>query len=364
MTGKSLVPNGDGYYVPACPPSRREDQTLEDNRTDTATVAPPSPVRQFFGWRTLLGLAVAGVVIYIFLTEFDVGAAWIALSQVRWGYLVAALVIYYLSVPLRGGRWGVLLRSAGYDLPVGRLCLYYVMAWFLNAILPSRLGDLYRAYLPKREYDVPLAASVGVLFSEKVLDLAITAGLVLVSGSFYWTRLTGVAEISYLYWALGAIGVLVVAFVALVRLLPLLVVRLGGKWQTRLSLFHGGLFRDRRRLPAVFAQTVLIWGSEAIRLYLVCLALSVPVNLLIALFISQAALLLMAIPLSPAGLGIVELLMLKAFSFLDIEASLAGAVTIADRLISHWTLIAIGAIVFVAGSRLIGRRSTAAGQMT
>ena len=204
--------------------------------TQSEIAPPPSLFRQIFGVRTLVGLAVAGVVVYVFLTEFDLKEAWSALEHARWQYLLAAFAVYYLSVPLRGGRWHVLLKSAGYTISTRKLSLYYILSWFLNAILPSRLGDLYRGYLPKRHHGVPFSASIGVLFSEKVIDLAVTAGLVLVSGSFYWRRFSGGEEAGYLYWVLGAVAIMVAVFLALVLLLPRVVKRLQGKWRTRLEI--------------------------------------------------------------------------------------------------------------------------------
>ncbi len=336
--------------------SKRADVQVGDmpeaDREQMSVEAPPPLRRQMFNARTALGLIAAGVIIYIFLTQFDLHEAWAALQRMQLLYFAAAGVVYYASVPLRSRRWRILLDSAGYRVPVGRLTVYYMLAWFLNAILPSRIGDLYRAYLPRKHHDVPYSASLGVLVSEKVIDLAVTACLVVVSGAFYWTQLSAYENVGYVYWAIGAIGVLVVAFVGLVFVLPTVVSRMSGAWKARLALFHSGLFHDSRRFPDVFASTVLIWGSEALRLYLVCLALGIPVGFLVALFISQAALILMAIPLSPAGLGIVELLMLTAFSFIQIDASLAGAITIADRLVSHWSLILIGGLCFIVSSRL------------
>lgn len=331
---------------------RRTDQIMSHlSPTEGQDRSAPSLTRHLFSLRMLLGLVVAGLVGYLFLTDFDLSQALGTISQARWHYLIAAFVIYYLSVPIRGHRWRVLSRAAGHDLPTGTFTHYYFLAWFVNAVLPSRLGDIYRAWLPKRNHDIPFMATAGVLVSERVMDLAVTAALVLLSGAFYWTRLDQTRELNYITWALAGVGVIVLLYVALVYLLPRVSSRLKGKWRERAEHFHGGLFRDRSKLPLLFGETVLIWGSEAVRLYLVCLALNLELGFLIAVFISQAALILMAIPLSPAGLGIVELLMLKALSFVHISPELAGAVTIADRLISYWSLVLIGAIVYLGSSR-------------
>jgi hypothetical protein len=98
-------------------------------------------------------------------------------------------------------------------------------------------------------------------------------------------------------------------------------------------------------------MTLVIWLTEALRLYLVFLAFGVKVGFLAAVFISQAALILMSIPLSPAGLGLVELLMLKLLSSADISLATAGAITLTDRLISYWSLVIVGGITYILSPR-------------
>jgi uncharacterized protein (TIRG00374 family) len=118
-----------------------------------------------------------------------------------------------------------------------------------------------------------------------------------------------------------------------------------------LVLFQGGLFKSPSLVPAVAMMTLVIWLCEAARLYLVFKAFNIEAGFMMALFISQASLLLMSLPLSPAGLGLVELLMLKILTSINMTSELAAAVTIADRLISYWSLILSGGIVYLLSPR-------------
>lgn len=156
--------------------------------------------------RTYLGFAVAAVVIYIFFNNFDLSAALANIADAHVGYLLLATVVFYASLPLRGARWGSLLRPAGVNVGVGPLTHYYFLSWFANAILPARIGDIYRAYLLKKNKSVPISLSLGVLFSERVIDLAVTAVLVVVSGAYFRAVLKNLPESSYLYWVLRQLG--------------------------------------------------------------------------------------------------------------------------------------------------------------
>jgi uncharacterized membrane protein YbhN (UPF0104 family) len=305
-----------------------------------------------FSLRGLIGFAVAAAVIYLFLKNFDLNVAAESISRAKWHFFLLAFAIYYASLPLRGGRWGVFLRPAGHSVDSRPLTHYYFLAWFANALLPARIGDLYRAYLLKKNKNVPISLSLGVLFSERVFDLMVTAGLVVFSGIYFWSFLRGSSQSDYIVFGFMAVILVIVVFIALVAGLPHLVRLFPQSWRNKLELFRTGLFRSPSLLPLAFTMTLLIWISEALRLYFVFLAFGINAGFLVAVFISQAALIVMAVPLSPAGLGLVEILMLKILATAGLTSDVAGALTIADRIISYWSLLALGGIGYLLSARI------------
>ena len=303
-------------------------------------------------WRTVAGFAVAAVVIVIFLRNFPLREALAGIASARWPLLVLAFFSFYISLPLRGARWGILLKPAGFSVRTSSLSRYYFLSWFANAILPARIGDVYRAYLLKKNENIPVSLSLGVLFSERIFDLGITAGLVVLSGSYYWAFLRGSDESRYLLWGIIFTVMIIVFFITLALLLPSLIKFTPLSWRPYLARFGSGIFKTPALLPAVGIMTLLIWLSEAVRLYLVFLALGIKAGFLAALFISQASLILMSIPLSPAGLGLVEIMMFKLLASADISLAAAGAVTLVDRMISYWSLVIFGGIAYILSPRI------------
>ncbi len=299
----------------------------------------------------LVAVLVAGFVIYIFLKRFHLGEAMTIIGQANIGLFLAALFIFYVSLPLRGHRWKVLLGGSNIDLPQWDLTRYYFLAWFANCILPARIGDIYRAYLLKKNKEISVSLSLGVLFSEKIFDLASTAILVIIGGLFYFDKIADPQLRAIIIDGLWVIGILVVIFAIfswrsgiLKKLLPV-------RFQNIYELFRQGLFKSPRLIPLVSLESFAIWLSEAGRLFLVAWALGVQIDFMLAIFISQAALILMTLPLTPAGLGLVELLMLTLLGQTGLSANMAAAVVIADRLISFWSLIILGGIHYLMSSR-------------
>ncbi len=292
------------------------------------------------------------MVIIVFLRNFEIGQAIEAISSAKWYLILASAAVYYLSLPLRASRWGLLLRPSGHDIAVEPLAHYYFLSWFINALLPARIGDIYRAYLLKKNNGVPVSLSFGVLFSERVFDLAVVSIFVVFSGAYFYTILRGTSEGDYLVFGFMAVIMILVFFVAMAIGLPRIQGFFPEKWSIRLELFRSGLFRSPSRLPIMIIMTSIIWLTEALRLYLVFLAFGIQAGFLMAVFISQASLILMAVPLSPAGLGLVELLMLKILSSTGILTDLAGALTIVDRIISYWSLLIFGGICYLLSARV------------
>src|SRR5437870_2037990 len=116
---------------------------------------------------------------------------------------------------------------------------------------------------------------------------------------------------------------------------------------------HGLLSAFAGRLPLLLGLTVLVWMAESTRLFLVVQALPLHISLSLAqiMFIALVASLLTTIPALPGGLVLVEGGIIAVLVFFGLSASQALSVAILDRLISYWSLIAVGLIVFLLSHR-------------
>ena len=95
-------------------------------------------------------------------------------------FVFAAFIIYYLSFPIRTFRWRMLLENVGYTEANGihlpkfwKLLEIVYVSWFANVIVPAKLGDLYWAYLLRREAGLPASRTFGTVIAERLLDLIV-----------------------------------------------------------------------------------------------------------------------------------------------------------------------------------------------
>lgn len=276
-------------------------------------------------------------------------------------YLIGAFAVYYLGFPLRGYRWALLVRGAGDRVSLRDSTEIIFISWLVNCVVPAKLGDVYRAYLLRTNFGVSLSKTFGTVFIERIFDLFAIVLLGLAAG--FWSFRDGLSDPVRIVFG---IGLAVVAALAI----GLFVVRnFGRRILVRLPLPHRIVeFYDRfetgvfsispRQLPTLAVLTALIWATEAMRLYLVVLALGFPITLGIsgAFFVALIASLLTAIPLTPAGLGVVELGIVGVLTrFYDVPATEAAAIALVDRAISVLSIILLGGIAYLVSDKTRAR---------
>ncbi|MEE9285330.1 MAG: lysylphosphatidylglycerol synthase transmembrane domain-containing protein, partial [Dehalococcoidia bacterium] len=140
---------------------------------------------------TLLSFAIAGLFIFFLLVRFDIdlGDAWRKARGSDPGLLAAAFVLYYLTFPLRGYRWRILLENAGAFKDARgprpsllRFSEMILVSWFTNSITWFRLGDAYRAFMLSSGWRIGFPRVIGTVVAERVLDVGVVLALLLVAG--------------------------------------------------------------------------------------------------------------------------------------------------------------------------------------
>jgi uncharacterized protein (TIRG00374 family) len=327
--------------------------------------------------RTIISLVLPIALLALFarsLPGFQLDQLPAKIGQANPLLLLAAFAIFYIGFPLRGYRWAILVRESGFDLGVRDAMEIIFISWLVNCLVPAKLGDVYRAWLLKINSSVSLSRTFGTVFIERILDLFAIVTLGLAAGFVSFRN--GLPSDVQIVFAIG------VGFVLLLAGGLLTLRNFGRRILVKLPVphrivelydrFEEGVFSSigLRALPRLVIVTGLIWGTEAMRLYLVVLALGFPIHLGIsgAFFVALVASLLTAIPLTPAGIGFVEGgvvgLLTLVYGATQTEAL---AITLVDRALSVLSIIILGSIAYAIsgkrrgeGLRNQGRKTSAA----
>ena len=269
--------------------------------------------------------------------------------------------IYYVGFPIRGWRWAILIRGVGYPLKVKDSTEMILISWLVNCVVPAKLGDVYRGYLLRINTGVALSKTFGTIFIERVFDLIAIVVLGLAAG--FWSFRTDMSDEVRIIFAMGlvVVTVLVVGLFVVRNFGRRILVRLPVPHRIVVTydLFEEGLFSvDRRSLFPIAVATVLIWTTEALRLYFVIQAMGFPdtnIGISGAFFVALIASLLTAVPFTPAGLGLVEGGMVFVLhSVYGVAQTEALAISLVDRAISVLSVIVVGGIAYVFSTKTRG----------
>lgn len=325
-----------------------EDPSIAELAEEAAHTDDVAVRRTLFGRRELISTIIPIALILIAARNVDWAEAARALGRASPYFVILALVVYYSTFPLRAWRWARLIRESGTVIYWRDLLRILFLGWFVNSIVPAKLGDLYRSYLVKQRFGISLSRTVGVVVAERLLDILVVFVLLIVGGYIAFGR-TILPDLGIVYLTGGALAVLIVSGLGGMYFLAPKLARFFPREARRIGrLFREGVLHSFRALPMAGPVTIAIWTAEALRLYFVLTALGLELPLSGVVFVAVAVALLTTVPLTPAGFGFVEIAMVyvltQGFGLAQHDAI---AVAIVDRAVSVLSVIVIGAIVYL-----------------
>ncbi|MGE3270866.1 MAG: lysylphosphatidylglycerol synthase transmembrane domain-containing protein [Chloroflexota bacterium] len=359
------------------------EETLTKERVAPVDEAPPQPdvvaaepdplAKRFLNLRTLISFVIGLAILGFVLSRVDVNISEISarLAQTNPWLFLGAVVLYYLTFPIRALRWQQLLANVGYTngddgagADNGRvfklpsmlgLAEIVMLSWFANCIVPAKLGDAYRAYLLKSTAGVSFSKTFGTILAERIIDTLLLFSLLAASVLFAFSGAMPPEVLSIMQAGLVLVVLVILGLVAMRNLGGVISRFVPKRFRAHYALFEQGTLGSFRAMPLVLTYSVLGWAIEAGRLYLVCLSLGlVSLSPAIILFVALASALLTTLPITPAGLGFVEsaivgiLLLAARFGLApDVDQNMAASVAILDRVISYWSLIVTGVVLYI-----------------
>jgi uncharacterized protein (TIRG00374 family) len=321
----------------------------------------PEPIqRRLMRPHTIISFLIAIAIVAFLVNRLDIDIATVFknIRQANPWYFLAALTIYYLTFVARTIRWRYMLsqaginEQAGYKMPSNpHLFEILMLSWFANCIVPAKLGDGYRSYLLKRDSGAPASATLGTILAERVTDLTVLFVTMTAAGiyAFHGDLPTKVQHTVFIGAGLLGIGVgaLIALFVAkdfVQRFIP-------NRFVRHYNDFHSAIFACLRRPALPILVSLGIWAADGFRLFLVAKSLGADLSISLTIFVALMAALLTTLPITPAGLGVVEAAVIVVLKLVDVNADLASSIAILDRVIGYWSLILVGMILYMVRLR-------------
>lgn len=296
----------------------------------------------------LLVTAVAVIALAFFVDLEDLGAA---LAQLDYSVLPLAVVLFLGTVAARAMAWRTSLRKE-----VSFKDTFFVLnqGYLLNNILPFRLGELGRAVLLAGRIGKSFWQVLSSVIVERVFDLGIAAGLLLgtlplVIGA-EWARSGAIVAGALVLVGFGALFLMASRPQIAERILNALTKPWPALQKTLDSQLHHFLeglsaLKDWRRFLQVAFWMLLTWAFNVAWYYVVMRSFFPEATWLWALFSIAVSSIGVALPSSPAYIGVLEAAMVGSLSLFGANEATA----LAYAVVTHILYILLTGILGIIG---------------
>ena len=271
-----------------------------------------------FPWRGAIGLALTIFLLWWVFRDVHWSEVMSHLRNANVPLVILSVVVATLIFPLRALRWRPILHAVEPNIPFGPLWRATAMGFMANSILPSRIGELVRAYALTRETTVSFSAAFASLVVDRVFDGFVVLLLLLIAmldpafpkGYSLATIAGGGAAV------IGGIALVLYAIVffpdKLIRLFELFARRVAPRFEERgralLRAFADGLsvLRHPGRFLVVFLWALALWLTQALSFWIMFRALGIDAPFSAALFLQGLIVFFVALPSTPGFFGLFE----------------------------------------------------------
>jgi uncharacterized protein (TIRG00374 family) len=296
-------------------------------------------------FQVLVSLAIGAVLLWLAIARIDLAGLGAELAQVRTGWLVAAVAVYWVALTLRSWRWRILLAPVR-ALTFGQVFHGLLVGYAANNQLPARLGELVRADFLGRRYGISRLSVVGTIVVERLFDVVVFIGFIFAGmAALHSSGDSRIGPILHLV-ELVAVGcvVLIILLLILVRIrhkpLPRPLVFLEKRLRALAAGLH--LITGAQEVALLAAATAIVWTADTATYWLLAYSLHAPLTLLQLLLVMGMSCLAALIPAAPGNIGALQYALVLAFQLLGLPG------------VTGFSLATLAQGCCIAGSTLVG----------
>jgi hypothetical protein len=306
-------------------------------------------------FQVAVGLACTLFFLTIAFYRVQLGAVSAALAGANLLWAAAAMLIYAGNLALRAWRWQVILRPVA-AIPYPTVARALLVGYGLNALMPARLGELFRAEFFKKTYGLSRVWGLTSIVIERLFD-GITVVCCLGVGLLFAAAAKPNAGLLVNVLVTGSVvfgAFLLAAFYLSSSMMSRIVGRFPGL-TVQMTMVQQGLdiLRTWRTLE-VIGLTLIIYVPDALSLWFLVKAVGLTLGFSDTLVLLGAAGLSTIVPSGPGFLGTLQFAYALAIEFAGGARVLGiAAATLAQLcLLLPLALIAAGILGHGSGTAL------------
>lgn len=309
----------------------------------------------------LPGLLVSAAAIFVLSRFVDMGELQHAFSLADFRWIPLVVLPFLGTVLARSKAWQTLLED---EVRFSDAFLSLNQGYLLNNILPFRLGELGRAFILGERSGLSFWRVLSTIVVERVFDLGFATLLIVLSLPFAldvdWAQSASSVALVVVLFGFSVLFL----FARNPSLVETLLKRLTRPWPklqtwalSKLSAFMDGLIslRNGKRFGLVAFWLALAWAFNVGWYLVLQLAFFSEMNVIWAAMAIGAGSLGIAVPSSPAYIGVLEGTVVAAFSLFGVDPAISLAYAIVAHALYFVVTGLLGAFGFSQQGRSLGR---------
>jgi uncharacterized protein (TIRG00374 family) len=298
-----------------------------------------------------VGLACTLIFLAIAFYRVQLGAVSTALAGANPVWIVAAMLVYSVNLVLRAWRWQVILRPVA-AIPYPTVVRALLVGYGLNAVMPARLGELFRAEFFKKTFGLSRVWGLTSIVIERLFDGVMVMGCLgvgLLSAAAARPNM-GLLENVLVIGSVLFGGMLVAAFYLSGSVKSRIVGRFP-RLSARMTMVQQGfeILRTWRTLE-VIVITLIIYVPDTLSVWFLVKAVGLTLGFADTLVLVGAAALSTLLPSGPAFLGTLQFAYALAIEFAGGARALGIAAATLAQVSLLLPLAVIAAAIIVHGS--------------
>lgn len=301
--------------------------------------------------KVLITLCISLAFIYLSFRKVDAAELLVTLKQIKFSYLIFAILFTFLSYWIRALRWRYLLIKVK-SIKTYPLFASINVGFMANNLLPLRMGEIAMAIFLAKIADISKITSMSTIFVARLLDIL---GLLFISSIVFhkFDFPSWVGKIS-LILLIASVFVIVILYLisrfqytfssVIEKYWAKIVKRNTGKLSRFLNLFLNGISSCKNVKIALFcfALSVLVWLSVSAGIYSTGKAFNLSLSPYSSLLIIIILALGIMIPSAPGFAGTFEYFCISGLKLFDIPETKAASFSLVYHATQFFPVIVVG----------------------
>ncbi len=315
--------------------------------------------------------AVLAVGLVILFLQIDIDETIYYLNAIDPAYLLLGIMCQILTMALLAVQWSSMVGMAGFQPDFVQSFLMNSVGNVADALNPGVKvgGELFRYDQLRKRFRMMSEDSILVVALQKIVSLSAFFVLTLVSLAYVMFGKDREDPLILSSAITVVVFGVIAALLAYVFLRPGFLDKMVDKLRLKaeskekvhrfLENYRQALERfksDKHKILIQFLLAVFIWSFYAVKLYVVCRAFDIEINILMTGAITYISYMIGMIPLLPGSVGSFEAGMVALFGLAGVEPTLAVGVSVVFRIVTFWFESAFCAVVLGVERLLKGRR--------